>query len=136
MYKYREAEGWYPKIIIKENIGTRKHVNTLDPNITIYRGTSKDEYNSKEFGQSWTINKTVANEFAFNHYLGQPEHQGTKRVVIKTTINRTNIFYFDKDDYEKEVIIDTKAIIIDSVEICEEKVLLSNFEKHNKAYRL
>ena len=123
MHKYREAEGWYPKIIINKNIGTRIDINDLDIEVTIYRGTSKDEYNSKEFGQAWTIDKNIANEFAFIHYSGQEDYQNTSRVVLKAEINRNNIYYFNRDESEKEVVINTKKIIKNSIILIEEKII-------------
>lgn len=123
MYKHREDEGWYPKIIINKNIGTRNDINSLDTEVVIYRGTSEDEYNSKIFGQSWTIDEHIAKEFAFIHYSRQEDYNDTVRVVVKAKINKDNIYYFDKDDQEKEVIVNESQIIISSIELINKKVL-------------
>lgn len=42
----------YPKIIINEFIGVEEDIKKLESETTIYRGTSKDEFESKNFGQS------------------------------------------------------------------------------------
>lgn len=125
MYKQREAEGWYPKIIINKNIGYRNDINNLDTQeVKIYRGTSKAEYNSKEYGQSWTLNKNIAEEFAFIHYKDQEAHKGTLRVVIWAKINKNDIYYYDKNDAEEEVIVNTCKIITDSINLDVERLLV------------
>jgi len=74
VYKYREAEVWYPKIIIQSNIEDKIDIDKLDQEITIYRGTSDIEYNSSKFSQPWTLDKDIARDFAFIHYATQPKY--------------------------------------------------------------
>ncbi len=123
IYQRREAEGWYPKIIIPFNIGDRKDIELLDNNVVIYRGASKDEYNSKRFAQSWTLDENIAKQFAFNHYEGQPDYRDTIRVVLKTIIDKADIYYHQKDGREKEVIINSNKLIFNSIDIIKEAVL-------------
>ncbi len=107
LYKNREAENWYPKIIIREQLG---NVN-LKGEVIIYRGTSKYEYDSGRFSQSWTLKEEVAHDFAFKHYDIHDDYVNTQRVVLKSRINACNIYYYDKDDDEQEVIIDERELI-------------------------
>ena len=70
--KHREAENWYPKVIIRKKLGT----NSLAGDVVIYRGTSKSEFELGEFSQSWTLNEAVAHDFAFKHYQGHDAYTG------------------------------------------------------------
>lgn len=123
LYKKREPENWYPKIIIRENLESRDDFDQLSDEIIVYRGASRGEYDLKQFQQSWTLAKKVADDFAFTHYQGQDGYENTQRVVLKTTINKDFIYYFDKNDDEQELILDERKILFESVEIIEEKLL-------------
>ena len=123
LHKNRAAECWYPKVIIRENIGSRDDIDPLCDEIIAYRGTSKDEYDSKKFGQAWTLAREVADDFAFTHYPGQDCYENTQRVILKTTINKDFIYRFKKSDNEQELILDERKIFFESVEIIKEKLL-------------
>jgi len=123
IYKGREADVWYPKIIIRSNIGDRKDIEQLNSKVTIYRGASKYEYDSKEFGQSWTLDSDIAKKFAFEHYEGQVGYSDTVRVILKTTIDKANIYYYQKEDREKEVIINTNKLLFSTIDILNEAIL-------------
>jgi hypothetical protein len=107
LYKNRQAENWYPKVVIRTNLGA----NNLVGDVVIYRGTSKSELESGRFSQSWTLKEDVACEFAFKHYDGQEDYVNTERVVLKARINVRHIYYYDEADNEQEVIIDEREII-------------------------
>jgi len=124
LYKNREAEVWYLKIIIRQNMGCRTDINNLNNEVIIYRGTSEDEYNSKKYGQSWTLSKKIADDFAFKHYSGQTDYQNTTRVTIKAKIKKESIYYYNKDDNEKEIIVDERNIIVNLSEVVEKNKLL------------
>jgi hypothetical protein len=128
LYKNSTSEDWYPKVIIRENIGSRDDIDLLSDEIIAYRGTSKDEYDSMKFGQSWTLAREVADDFAFTHYQGKDGYENTERVVLKTTINKDFIYCLYKsddndEDAEKELILDERKIFFESVEIIEEKLI-------------
>lgn len=107
LYKHREAENWYPKVIVREKLGSV----TLKGEIVIYRGTSKYEYDSGQFSQSWTLKEEVAHDFAFKHYDIHDDYINTERVVLKSRINACHIYFYDEDDDEKEVAIDERELI-------------------------
>jgi len=107
LYKNREAENWYPKIVIRKILG----VNNLVGEIVIYRGTSISEYELGKFSQSWTLQEKVAHDFAFEHYQIHDKYINTERVVLKSRINANHIYYYYETDHEQEVIIDEREII-------------------------
>ena len=121
LYKQREAEDWYPKVIINNFIGIKEDIDKLSEEIVIYRGTSKDEYNSSIFGQSWTTKKDIAHKFAFQHYEFQKKD--TLRVLLTTRISKKAIFFYKLNDNENEVVINTDFLIKDNIEILEEKII-------------
>lgn len=123
LYKAREAEGWYPKVIIRQNLGSRDSIGNLEVEVVIYRGTSKEEYTSGVFGQSWSLSEKIANEFAFKHYSVHDGYINTSRVLMKSRIRNDSIYYYDEDDSEKEIIIDEREIIVDPPELVEERFL-------------
>ncbi len=109
LYEAREAEGWYPVVVITKNIPSG---DSLDNIVTIYRGTSKSEYESNKYGQSWSISKKVAHGFAFVHYnRGQKIHENTPRVILQSTIRKEDVYYSDIDGTEKELIINPNKLI-------------------------
>lgn len=110
MYLHREAEVWYPKVIIKQFYGKQSDINDLDESITIYRGTSLSEPESGNYGQSWSLCKRVAKEFAYKHYSSQNDFDLANRVVISTQISKSDILYYDKTNSEKEVIVRVEAL--------------------------
>jgi len=121
LYKNREAENWYPKVIIRKKIGE----NNLVGDVVIYRGTSKSEYKLGKFSQSWTLKEKVANEFAFKHYQIHSGYINTERVILKARINACHIYYYDETDDEQEVIIDERKINSHSLTIICQSVLES-----------
>jgi hypothetical protein len=123
LYKHKDATFWYPKILITQNIGSRNDINNLDEEVIIYRGTNIDEFNSKVFSQAWTLDKKIAQQFAFVHYVGQPNYINTSRVIIKAKINKNDIYFYDKSLMEQEVVINPSEIVTTSAEVIEQKTL-------------
>lgn len=127
MYKNRQPEFWYPKVIITKFIGMKEDIDELDNEVLIFRGTSQEEFNSSIFGQSWSLSKAVANKFAFNTYKNIDHHKNTLRVILSTTIKKDSILFYDKNrkEYngEAEVIIDTKHLSKELVKIEEKQFL-------------
>lgn len=127
MYKNRQPEFWYPKVIITKFIGMKEDIDELDNEVLIFRGTSQEEFNSGIFGQSWSLSKAVANKFAFNTYKNIDHHKNTLRVILSTTIKKDSILFYDKNrkEYngEAEVIIDIKHLSKELVKIEEKQFL-------------
>ena len=128
LYKTREAEGWYPVVVINKIIMSNNNITLLNDILTIYRGTSKKEYISKKYAQSWTVSEQVAHEFAFVHYNnGHKMHENMQRVLMKSKIKKEDVFYSDIDGIEKEVIINPEKLIL-TPEILREETLCINVE--------
>lgn len=123
MYQYREAEVWYPKVIIRKYLGLKMDLEKLEKEVVIYRGMSIDEHSFKRYGQSWTLDEKIAKSFAFQHYIGQPDYQDTIRIVAKTKIKKDHIFYYDEKNQEQEVIIDARMLDPNKVEIIDRKMI-------------
>lgn len=81
----------------------------MDEPVTIYRGTSLSEPESGNYGQSWSLCKRIAKEFAYEHYSSQNDFDLASRVVISTQIFKSDILYYDKTNSEKEVIVRVEA---------------------------
>lgn len=105
LYENQNNEEWYLKIVINKFLGKEEDILKLSERITIYRGTSLEEYESGIFSQAWSLNIEKAKEFAFSHYSRQEMFIGTIRVVIKT-----EIFYYSDENEEKEVVLNSYNI--------------------------
>ncbi|MEO5379138.1 MAG: hypothetical protein H7832_15360 [Magnetococcus sp. DMHC-6] len=112
LFKERQAEWGGPKVTITESDVPLWNSGELEEPITIYRGMSRVEYDSGNFGQSWTIKKEVAHRFATDTYCD--EESG---VVVKTIVNIESILYFDCNDCEGEVIVNNGSILKTAIEL-------------------
>jgi len=127
MYKYRLTESWYPKAIVTQFIGIKEDIDELGDEVLIFRGTSQEEFDSGIFGQSWSLSKNIAKEFAFSTYKREEHYKNTLRVVLSVTIKKDSIFFYNKNrkehKREDEVIIDTKTLSKNMVKIEEKEIL-------------
>lgn len=118
----REAECWYPKMIIRKRLLSEKDFDQINDEVIIYRGMSENEYLGGSFGQAWTTDIEIANKFAFQHYANHPKYEDTVRVVAKTKIHKKNIYWYE-DYYENEVLIDEREVSKSEVELVHREVL-------------
>lgn len=79
----------------KEN---RDFYYNLPENIELYRGCSKEEYETSNIGFSWTTDRGEAEFFAFRF-----SHDD--RIVIKTSVPKHYLCYTFQDRHEKECIV-------------------------------
>ena len=114
LYTRQENEAWYPKIRLTRELKPND-IATLDFIVTIYRGCSTSEHPSKEYGQSWSTSKNVADKFAYVHYQHQPWFKPEDRVVLQSTIHKTDIYYSNQD-CEFEVVVDVN--LLGEVSVC------------------
>ena len=98
----------------------QREFNNFSDIITIYRGTSLIEYNSKIYSQSWTLDKKIANDFAYK--IGKSKYLDTERVIIKAEIYKNDIYAYILK--EQECIINSKKIISKSIELVNSKLLI------------
>lgn len=127
MYKNRQPEFWYPKVIVTQFIGIKEDIDELGDEVLIFRGTSQEEYETAIFGQSWSLSKNIAKKFAFSTYKREEHYKNTLRVVLSATIKKDSILFYDKNrkehKHEDEVIIDTKTLSKNMVTIEENEIL-------------
>lgn len=100
LYKHRQAEWKGPIIVLKESDVPDKNLHLLTDKIKIYRGMSIEEFDSKNLGQSWTTDMTVAMRFAKATYEDQLDG-----IVVMANLNLSNIIYVFPNDHESEVVV-------------------------------
>ncbi len=81
----------------KEEIGFLKG---LPNEITIYRGGSLTEEKSKKYGLSWTLNRTIAQNFASTKGI----RNNKKMMVIEKRIKKSEIIAYFRERQEEEII--------------------------------
>lgn len=86
----------------------RAFLNNLPEKITIYRGCSKKEIKSKKLRYSWTLNKSVAEYFAFEYINFAIEKSidkdKSKYEVIERTIDKSEIYAYFEGREEEEIL--------------------------------
>jgi len=109
LYKYRDlvrtAFEWYKSLI--DESGSKiidGDIISLPQYIKVYRGMTKAESRNKQYGVSWTLDKNVAEFFAYN-YMRNYDTAKYKKTVISKTINKDDILYYSNNRNEKEIII-------------------------------
>ena len=86
----------------------RKYLIELPNEITIYRGMTIAEFESKEFGISWSLKKEVA-EFFANKYMRNFSTKGEKTKVHKLKISKDQILAYFNERNEHEIIYIQRA---------------------------
>lgn len=104
LFTRQENEVWYPKIILVDEL-LPNDISSLGQEVVIFRGCSVSEYASGVYGQSWTTSQEVANQFAYVHYRLQSWFVENDRVVVKSSIPKSAIFYSDQK-VEFEVVVE------------------------------
>jgi hypothetical protein len=109
LYTRQENEGWYPKIKLIEELKPND-ISSLEEMVTIYRGCDENEFQSNNYGQSWTTSIKIAELFAYQHYSFQEWFNLESRVVVTAVIPRSAVLFSDQS-IEFEVIINTEKLI-------------------------
>ncbi|WP_157735893.1 hypothetical protein [Granulosicoccus antarcticus] len=109
LFIYQENQDWYPKIVLTQ------HIDTADLSghpavLRVYRGCDEHELNQHSFGQSWSLNKSVAHEFAYVHYSSQPWFESVTRIVIEAKILKADVYFARLDHHENEVTVNTAKL--------------------------
>jgi hypothetical protein len=101
LFKFKQAEWGAPEILITDlDVPNNNEKHLLENHQVIYRGLHQLEHDSKDYYQSWTINKDKAIEFANDVYHGQPNN-----IVVHAQVNKLDVIYYNSDDFEQEVIV-------------------------------
>ena len=101
--------------------------DSLPSQITIYRGGSVKEYESGLLGVSWSLERGVAEYFAFFNYYGTEPH-----IVMSASINKEDVLaMFDAyDECEVLCLVDPSCVKIETD--CPSNLLDKYIERHHK----
>ncbi|NNH36580.1 hypothetical protein HLH12_13765 [Acinetobacter sp. NIPH 2377] len=103
LYKFRQPEWNVPRVVLNKSDFEFELLEDIKDIEFIYRGLSKDEFDSGAFGQSWTTDLSVAEDFASRDY-NQPNG-----LVVKTLFNLEDVLHIAGLP-EYEVIVENGAI--------------------------
>lgn len=81
----------------------RKYLSSLPETVTIYRAMTIVEKESGEFGISWTLNKKVAEFFAYK-YLRYAKYQDMEKTVHSLRVPKSQLIAYFNERKEKEII--------------------------------
>lgn|GEM_PF-3395060 len=110
LYKFLQPEWNVPRVVLNKSDFESVFSEDSQGIEFIYRGLSKEEFDSGEFRQSWTTDLSVAEDFSSRDY-NQPNG-----LVVKTLFNLEKVLHIAKLP-EYEVIVENGAIKKPSVEI-------------------
>lgn len=80
-----------------------KILNNLPDKVKIYRGVTIDEIESNDFGLSWSLNREVAEFFAFK-YRRNYDTSSSLKTVIELEVDKNEIIAYFHDRGEEEII--------------------------------
>jgi hypothetical protein len=90
----------YPKKEILMDNTEREFLNSLDEEVTIYRGMTKEEAKSEDYGVSWTLDKSIA-EFFANSFLHNYDTYHLEKTLVELKVKKTDIIaYFNSKESE------------------------------------
>lgn len=78
----------------------RRYLDARAKKVTLYRAMSINERESGDFGVSWTLNKAVAEFYAFKYQGYEPHRQEEERVVHSLTVDKNNLIAYFKGTKE------------------------------------
>lgn len=81
----------------------RKVLNELPGQLRVFRGMAMNEFVSKDYGVSWTLDYEVAKYFA-SKYSRNFSTNGNRRVIVAKTINKENVIAYMDGRSEKEIL--------------------------------
>lgn len=105
LYKFRQPEWCGPQVVLSRADFRGVDFSDLLDGAEIYRGMSRVEFVSGEFGQSWTTDIEVAKRFAHGTY--EDVQDG---MVASAGLPLKSVVYYDKNDNENEVIVELGSI--------------------------
>ncbi len=119
LYHHTASDQWEELPVIRKSLYSEMRqsdqnvYNSLSEKVTIYRGTSFEEYESKQYSQSWTMDINKAHEFAYD--LGSREkYNNSRRVVMENQILKQDIYAYIDDVNEKCCIVNVESLISNS----------------------
>ncbi len=104
--RYKIRELFSSKFILRDHLMDKNEqelLMNLPNDVIIHRGMSEDEYNKGNYGVSWSLNKSVAEKFAFQ-YLHNYDTRTQKHLVKTITIKKEDIVAYFNQRGEDEII--------------------------------
>jgi hypothetical protein len=80
-----------------------KILKNLPDKVKIYRGVTTDEIESNDFGLSWSLNREVAEFFAFK-YRRNYDTSSSLKTVVELEVDKNEIIAYFHDRGEEEII--------------------------------
>jgi hypothetical protein len=105
LFKGRQAEWDGPVVVLEKADVPDSNLSSLTNGSEIYRGMSTSEFDTSNFGQSWTTNIAVARKFAFDTYSDKP-----RGLVAKVKLDNRKLIFYSLEDSEYEVILQSGSI--------------------------
>lgn len=107
-FKYKNEIKMYftSEKLINEFLMTAEELqvfNTLPEELTIYRGMYREEFENKDYGFSWTLDKNVA-EFFADGYIHNYNKINEKGIVVELNICKKDVIAYLNERSEKEII--------------------------------
>lgn len=97
----------------------QKLLSSLPQFFTIYRGMTEQELESQDFGVSWTLDKSIAEFFAFVYNRNSSTHH-LKKIVVEAYIEKEFIIGIINNRNEKEIIVDPIHMLEFRLEECKD----------------
>ena len=93
-------------------------LESLPETVIVYRGMSLEEYESEEYGISWSLERSVAEFFAYT-YIRNLDTKGIPKVVVRAEVERHMISALWNDRKEEEVILNPSCLaMLDTDLVC------------------
>lgn len=108
LYTRQENESWHPKLRLTE-ILKPNDIDSLDEELSIFRGCDIVELETSCYGQAWTTSPRVAHDFAFKHYRHQFWFDQSRRVVLQAECSKHDLL-FSNQSGEFEVAVDVTRL--------------------------
>lgn len=108
LYQYRDEvkksfgsdKQFRNKLMTKRELN---YLNKLPDTFTIYRGMTIEEFNSGDFGVSWTLKKKVA-DFFINKYERNHKTNHLQKMIHEITIKKSDVICYFEARNEFEII--------------------------------
>ncbi len=109
-YRYDLRAAFMSKEENRDSLMSKKEIkilNNLPDKVKIYRGVTTDEIESNDFGLSWSLNRKVAEFFAFK-YRRNYDTSSSLKTVIELEVDKNEIIAYFHDREEAEIIYISK----------------------------
>lgn len=96
----------------------RRYLEKLPEQFTVYRGMTLAEFESKDFGISWTLDPKKAHFFAFTYIRNQATDHLPK-VVVRATVRKDAVIAYIGGDEKEVIVIPTKEGDLKDIKVIE-----------------